>query len=131
MRDIDEELDTWKSLSDVQSDISLKLGFIRWGARRLRQLAQKRMLDFASVVKEVENMNVPHFHTVYDALRYELKLEGLRDTLLALLIKRFGSVPATKRKRLENAEMDEVSLWFERLLDARNINEVFAERQPA
>ena len=70
------------------------------------------------------------FDTFVDALRYETKLAGHRERLLALLIKRFGVVSRDRRKRIDEAEMEDLDLWFDRLYSAKNIGQIFAPLQP-
>lgn len=124
--DIYDAIDEWNRLSDASSNGYLR----RWGARRLRLLAERRKLDLQGIAVESVTMDV-HFDTFVDALRYETKLTGHRERLLALLIKRFGAVSRDRRRRIGAAEMEDLDLWFDRLYDAKNIKEIFAEDQPA
>ena len=48
-----------------------------------------------------------------------------------MLVKRFGPLSARLNKRIENAEMEDLDLWFDRLFDARTVREIFADKQPA
>ena len=53
--------------------------------------------------------------------------EGESALLERLLIKRFGSLDAETRHRLQAATSEQLETWGERILDARKLSDVFAE----
>ena len=53
--------------------------------------------------------------------------QGVRRALRHLLEKRFGIVPARVHDRLEDASLSQLEQWTERVLEARSLEEVFAE----
>ncbi|MDV7398098.1 DUF4351 domain-containing protein, partial [Arthrospira platensis SPKY1] len=57
--------------------------------------------------------------------------QGLQQgevTILArLLSRRFGPLDARTRSRLEQASLEELERWSERILDAGSVDEVFSE----
>ena len=58
--------------------------------------------------------------------------QGQRDdrraVLLRLLAQRFDELPEAVRVRIEQAEMEELEVWTDRVIPARTLAEVFAER---
>ena len=47
-------------------------------------------------------------------------------TVLRLLARRFGTLPQSIADRVHAATLAELDLWTDRILDAKNIDEVFA-----
>jgi hypothetical protein len=60
--------------------------------------------------------------------REEGELIALRSTLVRPLDRRFGKVTASVRARVEQASLDEAERWIDRVLDARTIQDIFAEQ---
>ena len=58
--------------------------------------------------------------------REEGREEGKEETLRRLLERRFGPLPPAAIQRVESASLAELEGWFDRLLDARTLQEVFA-----
>ena len=56
----------------------------------------------------------------------EGKLKGQSKTLLRLLGRRFGTVPDAVRKRVATASTAELGAWLDAVLDAKNVDAVFA-----
>jgi len=73
----------------------------------------------------------PEFKTYGDIFRYEAQVFGDQERMKKLLIKRFGAVPIKFIKLVDNAEMDDLDRWSDRLFDARRIQDIFAEDRPA
>lgn len=46
-------------------------------------------------------------------------------TLLRFLTRKFGAVPHTIRTRIEQADLESLELWLDRILDAKSMDEVF------
>lgn len=126
-----QEAERWNLLSASAAVTGLKRSLNRWIARRLSQVAGRRKLDLQSLVVKEAAMGVPQFDTFIDALRYETQLVGQREQLQRLLVRRFGSVSKRLKKRIENGEVDDLDRWFDRLFDAKNIQDIFAEDIPA
>lgn len=98
----------------------------------MQLLGRKRIINFNKIVAEDSKMSTPVIKCFADAWRYEADLFARRDLLERLLVKRFDGIPMRLRKRIENAEMEELDRWFDRLFDAKSVREVFADdEQPA
>ena len=57
--------------------------------------------------------------------RAEGKAQGKAETLLRLLQRRFGPVPERVRARVAVGSAAEIDAWFDALLDAQSLTEVF------
>ena len=125
------ELQNWRLMALPKNGEILHQGMTRWMAGRLRRLGRKRIIDLTEVSEEVTAMSVPFFNSLADALRYETELDGHRDRLRKLLVKRFGPLSARMDKRIEYAEMDDLDRWFDRIFDAKSLREIFAEKKTA
>ena len=53
--------------------------------------------------------------------------QGVRRTLRHQLERRFGLIPLLVVDRLEDAGLSELETWSERVLDAKSLQDVFAE----
>ena len=60
--------------------------------------------------------------------RAEGKAEGKAETLLRLLQRRFGPVAESARARVAAGSAAEIDAWFDALLDAQSVTEVFDAR---
>ncbi|MDE0026351.1 MAG: DUF4351 domain-containing protein, partial [Spirochaetaceae bacterium] len=60
--------------------------------------------------------------------RAEGKAEGKAETLLRLLQRRFGPVAESARARVADGSAAEIDAWFDALLDAQSLTEVFDAR---
>ncbi|HLQ39026.1 MAG TPA: DUF4351 domain-containing protein, partial [Planctomycetota bacterium] len=58
--------------------------------------------------------------------RTEGRAEGRAELLLGLLRKRFGQLPGGVTTRVQQATLEDLELWAERILDARSLADVFA-----
>jgi hypothetical protein len=128
-QDVVGELQKWRLMASGGNDEIMHQGIIRWLADRLRRLGRKRIINFTEVSEEVEAMSVPFFNSLADALRYETELDGHRDRLRKILVKRFGPLSWRLNKRIEYAEMDDLDRWFDRLFDAKSVREIFADKK--
>ena len=61
-----------------------------------------------------------------ERIRREGRTEGRTDTLLRLLNRRFGLLPAGTEPRLRSASAAELDRWTDRILEAKTLAEVFA-----
>ena len=59
--------------------------------------------------------------------RAEGRVEGQAKSLVRLLAKRFGCLPAHLRKRVLTADAQSLDTWFDRAIDATDQQSVFAE----
>ncbi|MBP1206416.1 hypothetical protein JOD97_004489 [Duganella sp. 1411] len=130
-REISDELEEWRRSTPLVSTSTVHQAITRWAAHRLRRRGQRRIIGLTGASKEVEAMSVPIFSSLDDALRYEALLDGHRERLKKMLIKRFGPLSARLNRRITYAEMDDLDRWFDRLLDAKSVRQVFADKQPA
>jgi predicted transposase YdaD len=55
------------------------------------------------------------------------RVEGHAKSLVRLLERRFGGLPAHVRKRVFAADMQSLDTWFDRAIDAADLQSVFAE----
>lgn len=55
---------------------------------------------------------------------------GLADTLTRLLKRRFGPLPRKLRDRIAAAELNEIEAWLDAILDAPDLEAVFATDTP-
>jgi hypothetical protein len=124
-----DELQKWRRMASRADDEILHQGMTRWMANRLRRLGRKRIIDLTDVSKELTTMSVPFFKSLADALRYETELDGHRDRLRKLFVRRFGPLSSRQNKRIEYAEMDELDIWFDRIFDAKSMREIFADKK--
>ncbi len=60
----------------------------------------------------------------------EVKAEGRRETLLRLIDRRFGAASAEARSRVESADLATLDLWLDLILDAKTVDDIFAETKP-
>ncbi len=60
--------------------------------------------------------------------RAEGKAEGKAETLLRLLQRRFRPVAESARARVADGSAAEIDAWFDALLDAQSLTEVFDAR---
>ncbi|NNJ84699.1 MAG: hypothetical protein HKP13_07180 [Gammaproteobacteria bacterium] len=54
------------------------------------------------------------------------KNKGEAALLTRLLGYKFGALPSAIRQRMENATSEELALWEQRVLNAKNLDEVFS-----
>jgi hypothetical protein len=59
------------------------------------------------------------------------RVEGQGRALLRVLEKRFGKVSARLRERIATADVASIEAWFERALDAHDLNSVFESSEMA
>ncbi len=52
--------------------------------------------------------------------------KGRQSDLLRLLTRRFGTLPEAAAARVASAGADDLDQWFDRLLDAASLDEIFA-----
>jgi predicted transposase/invertase (TIGR01784 family) len=57
----------------------------------------------------------------------EGRAEGKAEVLLKLAGAKFGSVPEALVARIQTASLDELDRWVERILDAKSLDDVFAD----
>jgi hypothetical protein len=60
--------------------------------------------------------------------KVEGKAEGRAEVVLRLLTARFGPLPPDMAARVRSASSDALDHWALRILDARSLAEVFADR---
>ena len=52
-------------------------------------------------------------------------LEGERTVLLRQIQRKFGTLPASYRQKIESADVDTLSVWIDAILDAEMLDEIF------
>ena len=57
--------------------------------------------------------------------RAEGKAEGKAEALVSLLVKRFGALGPSFRKRIRGATLAAIERWLDRAVDAPNVSSVF------
>ena len=100
-----------------------------WSTLRLQRLAKRLNIKFVADAKEVA-MPRPELKTFLDGLNYGMVLGSQRNRLYFLLRQRFGKVPKRYENQIDNAEMDDLDIWYGRLFDASSVREIFEETQP-
>jgi hypothetical protein len=70
----------------------------------------------------------PEMHTFEEGFQYGMMLGSQRNRLYFLLLKKFGEVPKRYENQIDNSEMEELDVWYDRLLDAKTLKELFAEK---
>lgn len=68
---------------------------------------------------------MPEAQTLLNRGRAEGRAEGLAASLLHLLRRRFGAVPAAVQERIGQADPASVEAWFDRAVDAPSLGAVF------
>ena len=66
--------------------------------------------------------------TLVERLLQEGKVEGKAETLLRLLLLRFGAVPDGVKARVRAAVVVDLDAWLDAILDAPDLEAVFASR---
>ncbi|MFY9344626.1 MAG: Rpn family recombination-promoting nuclease/putative transposase [Planctomycetota bacterium] len=99
-------------------------------ALTVSDVRQQQLADLISrILNRPEDMTITTAQRIYrkgeasGEARGETK--GKVDTLLRLLGKRFGAVPATTLRRVRAATAPALDRWIDRILDARTLAEVF------
>lgn len=127
-QDVFDELEKWQIMASPGCGPTLQRGITRWAANRLRRMSRRRIINLPEVSKEVEAMNVSFLDSLKDALRYEERLDGHRERLKKILVKRFGPLSSRLNKRIDNAEMEDLDRWSDRIFEAKTLREVFADK---
>jgi hypothetical protein len=74
-----------------------------------------------------ETMNIAEIQQQVEESRQRLQRRGKREVLLKQLRIRFGELPEAAVARVEAAEPDELEVWVERVLTAKDLHEVFGD----
>jgi hypothetical protein len=117
---------------------SLNRTFVVWIRRvLLNRLMPQEPIPEVNDLEEVENMLAERVVEWTEKWkmeglqkgRMEGRMEGRSAVLLRQLAKRFGpDIPGSEvQERLRTAEPEQIDLWAERILDAKTLDEVFAE----
>lgn len=101
-----------------------------WSALRLQQLSKRLNIPPITHVREAA-MPRPEMHTFEEGFQYGMMLGSQRNRLYFLLLKKFGKVPKRYESQIDNSEMEELDVWYDRFVDAASLKEVFAEKPPA
>ncbi|RMG09665.1 MAG: Rpn family recombination-promoting nuclease/putative transposase [Planctomycetota bacterium] len=125
-------LAVWRSLADPIKKLQAEP---KWTVS-LQQLARYTLSvgdvsreDLARVARELAGPEAEEtIMSTAEKLRQEGALQGRREVLLRQLRIKFGrDLPEAALARVEAANLDELDRWFERVLTASNLDEVFAE----
>jgi predicted transposase YdaD len=108
-------------------------GIIDWMMRIPRELQSRLMADIARLEKE---RGMPYLNSFERAGlergrqegRQEGRLEGRQQMLRDQLVARFGTIPPLVDERLARAGLSDLTAWSRAVLDAPNIESVFAPR---
>ncbi|EWY38219.1 hypothetical protein N825_14725 [Skermanella stibiiresistens SB22] len=65
--------------------------------------------------------------TIAEAYIAEGKAEAKADTLLRMVGRRLGTVPATVTAKVASASVDEIDQWIDAITDGTDVNEIFRE----
>ncbi|HLA36063.1 MAG TPA: DUF4351 domain-containing protein, partial [Rhodocyclaceae bacterium] len=77
-------------------------------------------------VQDIDLRQTRFYQDVFTEGRQEGRQEGERIVLQRQLERKFGPLDAGMQQRLSQADADTVLMWSDRILDARNVDEVFA-----
>ncbi|MDM8537619.1 DUF4351 domain-containing protein [Desulfobacterales bacterium HSG17] len=58
----------------------------------------------------------------------EGKREGEISLFKRLLTRRFGSFPAWTSERLKKADIKDIEIWTDRILDAKSVEDIFTDQ---
>ena len=58
--------------------------------------------------------------------RVEGRVEGEAKSLIRLLERRFGPLPAAVKSRIDGADLNQLDAWIDRVLDAKSLEVMFA-----
>lgn len=121
---------------------SLRTSLARWIVVRLRRQLKNTKIPVSIDLPEVHAMITQEFETWADELEYnglqkglqqgleqgrkEGQLQAERTRLHVLLQRRFGDVPPACAAQIAAALPPRLELWFGRLFEARNLEEIFA-----
>nr|CAX83899.1 uncharacterized protein [uncultured bacterium] len=75
--------------------------------------------------REVLSINRPEWVT--EMVRQDGRLEGEAKMLTRQLQHRFGSLPDWVREKIAQANSDTLEAWSLRFIDARSLEEIFAD----
>jgi hypothetical protein len=112
---------------------SLRRAFTIWIRRVLmRRMAPGEAIPEVNDLEEVNAMLAERVKQWTEDWKLEGRLEGKKEgqaaLLQLLLLQRFGSMlDQDVQERLDNATSEQLETWGRRILDARSIDEVFAE----
>lgn len=99
------------------------------------------MLKYILNASEISNLN-EFISQVQDNLHTDAKedfmtaAEGLRqqgahtmatNTLIDLLISKFGNLPSSYCNKISNAKLEQLSLWTKKIIVAKSVNQIFEE----
>jgi hypothetical protein len=106
---------------------SLRNAFIKWLDR---VIIPRHLRNPSAPIHDLEEKNMSLAEAVEDwraKYRSEGQLNGERQILGRQLRKRFGELPLAVTQRLQQAQTEDLERWAERLLDARDLTELFAD----
>jgi hypothetical protein len=107
----------------------LRRAFAVWLDRVILARLSRRPAGTLCNLWEKQPMLSENFDRWEEEFRQEGRQEGRQQGEVSMLMrqlhKRFGELPEALRARLHNAPVDQLEHWGERLLDVRNLNELF------
>lgn len=127
LKEVVATVGTWLR-SEAQASLRRSIGLWVAGLQK-RESRGGLLLDVENLLKgdEMGERFERKFATWADAFEAKGRDETLRSMLVHLLERRFGEITDTVRGRAEQASLEEVNRWIDRILDARTIDEVFSE----
>ena len=91
-------------------------------------------VEYAEILKVARRhfpKEEPMFRSAADRLKEEGEARGeargKADTLMRLLVRRFGQVPRTAERRVRQAAADQLDTWLDRILDAKSVKDALAD----
>lgn len=82
-------------------------------------------LGYDEIAKAVDLKGVPYMAQIRQEAAQQGQQQGKRDTLARMLERRFGALPESTQQRLAAATLEQLEQWFDRLLEAASLDEVF------
>ncbi|MBF0178993.1 MAG: DUF4351 domain-containing protein [Magnetococcales bacterium] len=88
----------------------------------------RRMLEASlNMMSREELVAIPRLRDLLGRARQEGERIGAANMVMRLLHRRFGPVPAWMGERIAKAPLHDLEEWGLRVLDARSLEEVFAD----
>jgi hypothetical protein len=104
---------------------------VRWGKRILNAPSLDDVFASPQPPPSLEELLRPEvFKQGYEKGHEKGVQRGMSAFLLKLLVLRFGALPDAVTQRVTGASIEELKSWFDRMLDAASLDDVFAAPNP-
>nr|WP_242476741.1 DUF4351 domain-containing protein [Halochromatium glycolicum] len=100
----------------------------RWLKRHLQRLGAKIDLTQVHSLIEDKAMLAENLQHWAEREREEGQKAGVEGTLRKLITLKFGEIPESASKRLEQATDEQLDAWVEQILSANSLDDLFTTR---